>query len=59
MDKTDPTDDLFDYNSVDSNTGTASNAPNKGNGDLPDADDWTFDDAPKEQHQAKYGDSVF
>ena len=49
MDKTDdPTDDLVDYNLVDPNTGTAYNAPNKGNGDLPDLDDCTFDDTQKE-----------
>ncbi len=55
----DKVDDLVDYNEVDLNTGTAYNAPNKGNGDLPDLDDCTFDDAQKEQHQTKYGDSIF
>ncbi len=59
MDKTDPTDDLVDYNLVDPRTGTAYNAPNLGDEDPPNADDWSFDDKQKEQHQAKYGDSVF
>ena len=58
MDKTDPTDDLVDYNLVDPNTGTASNAPSNGKEDLPYPDDWSFDDVQKEQHQAKYGDSI-
>ncbi len=53
------TDDLVDYNEVDPITETAYNAPNKGNGDLPNLDDCTFDDAQKEQHQTKYGDSIF
>ncbi len=52
------TDDLIDYNEVDDPfapiTETAYNAPNKG-----DEVDCTFDDAQKEQHQTKYGDSIF
>jgi hypothetical protein len=59
MDKTDSIDDLVDYNLVDPNVGTAFNAPNKGEEDLPNPDDWSFDDKQKEQHQIKYGDSVF
>ncbi len=50
MDKTDPTDDLVDYNLVDLNTETASNAPSNGKEGLPDLDDCTFDDVQKEQH---------
>ena len=63
------TDELVDYNEVDAVTlvaltgtaleRTALNAPNKGNGDLPDLDDCTFDDEQQEQHQSKYGDSIF
>ena len=59
MDKTDPTDDLVDYNLVDPNTGTASNAPSNGEEGLPDPDDWSLDDKQKKQHQIKCGDSVF
>jgi hypothetical protein len=55
----DKVDDLVDCNLVDPNTGKAYNAPNNGNEDLPDADDWSLDDIQKEQHQAKYGDSIF
>ncbi len=55
----DKVDDLVDYNLVDPNTGTAYNASNKGDEDLPDADDWSFDDEQKAQHQANYGDSIF
>jgi hypothetical protein len=58
MDKTDPTDDRVDYNLVDLNTETASNARSNGKEGLPDLDDCTFDDVQKEQHQAKYGDSI-
>ncbi len=49
MDNTnmDKTDDLIDYNLVDPNTGTASNAPSNGKEDLPDPDDWSFDDKQK------------
>ncbi len=39
--------------------GTVYNAPNKGDEDSPEEDDWAFDDEQKEQHQAKYGDSIF
>jgi hypothetical protein len=57
-------DDLIDYNEVDPFTlapitETARNAPNKDEEGSPDEDDWAFDDEQKEQHQAKYGDSVF
>ncbi len=55
----DKTDDLADYNLVDPKTGAAYNAPNKGDEDLSDEDDCSFDDLQKEQHQAEYGDSVF
>ncbi len=60
MDKTDPNDNLVDYNLEDPTTGTASNAPSNGKEGSPDPDDWAFDDIiQKEQHQAKYGDSIF
>ncbi len=55
----DKIDDLVDYNEVDPITGTVSNAPNKVDEDPPEDDDWAFDDEHKEQHQAKYGDSIF
>ncbi len=53
------TDDLVDYNEVDPITETAYNAPNNGKEGLPDLDDCTFDDKQTEQHQTKYGDSIF
>ncbi len=55
-------DDLVDYNEVDPDyfiAGKNQNAPNKGDGDPPEEPDWTFDDEQKEQHQAKFGDSIF
>jgi hypothetical protein len=55
-------DDLVDYNEVDPDdliAGRTHNVPNKGDGDPPEVPDWTFDDKQKEQHQAKYGDSIF
>ncbi len=56
----DKTDDLVDYNELNPITGIVSNAPNKGDEEYPpEDDDWTFDDEQKEQHQAKYGDSIF
>jgi hypothetical protein len=57
----DKDDDLVDYNEVDSDyfiAGKTQNAPYKGDGDPPEEPDWTFDDKQKEQHQAKYGDSI-
>jgi hypothetical protein len=60
--KMDEYDDLVDYNVVDPENSIGKkthNAPNKGNGDPPKEPDWTFDDEQKEQHQAKYGDSIF
>ena len=60
------TDELVDYNEVDAVTlvaltgtaleRTALNAPNKGDKGSSDEDGCTLD---TEQHQAKYGDSVF
>ncbi len=55
----DKDDDLVGYNEVDPITGTVHNTPNKGDEDSPEDPDWTFDDEQKEQHQAKYGDSIF
>jgi hypothetical protein len=55
----DKMDDLVDYNELDPTTGMIFNAPSKGNEDLPDSDDCAFDDVQKEQHQTKYGDSIF
>ncbi len=55
-------DDLVDYNEVDPDdliAGRTHNAPNKGDEDSPTERDWTFDDEQKEQHQAKYVDSIF
>ncbi len=49
----DKVDDLVDYNEVDPNTGTVYNAPNKGDEDSLEEDDWAFDDEQKAQHQAK------
>ncbi len=60
--KMDNFDDLIDYNKVDPFapiTETARNAPNKGEEGLPDEDDCTFDNEQQEQHQSKYGDSIF
>ena len=58
------TDELIDYNEVDPFTlapitETARNAPNKGEEGSPDEDDCTFDNEQQEQHQSKYGDSIF
>ncbi len=53
------TSELIDYNEVDPITEKAYNAPNKGEEGSPDEDDCTFDDKQKEEHQFKYGDSVF
>ncbi len=58
----DKADDLIDYNDLDHEdliAGKTQNAPNKGDGDPPTESDWTFDDEQKEQHQAKFGDSIF
>ncbi len=55
----DKIDDLVDYNEADPNTGKVYNAPKQGDEDSPEEDDWAFDDEQKEQHQAKYGDSIF
>jgi hypothetical protein len=60
--KMDKDDDLVDYNEVDPEdliAGKTHNALNKGSGDPPGEDGWTFDDEQKEQHQVKYGDSIF
>jgi hypothetical protein len=59
MGDTNMDDDLVDYNKVDPIAGTVHNAPNKGDEDPPEDPDWAFDDEQKEQHQAKYGGSVF
>ncbi len=58
----DKDDDLVDCNEVDPEdliAGKTHNVPSKGDGDPPEELDWTFDDEQKEQHQAKYGDSIF
>ena len=56
-------DDLIDYNEVDDPIArimeTLSNAPNKGDEGSPDEDGCTFDKEQQEQHQSKYGDSIF
>ena len=55
----DKVDELVDYNEIDPITGIVSNAPDLGDEDPSDADDWSFDDEQKAPHQAKYGDSIF
>ena len=52
------TDDLIDFNEVDINT-VPYVAPNKDDKGSSDEDDCTLDTELQEQHQAKYGDSVF
>jgi len=51
--------DLPDYNEVDIMTGRPYDVPNKDDKGPSDEDDCTLDIEQQEQHQAKYGDSVF
>ncbi len=51
-------DDLIDFNEVDINT-VPYVAPNKDDKGSSDEDDCTLDTELQEQHQTKYGDSVF
>mgnify|MGYP000716360246 FL=1 len=55
----DNVDGLVDYNEIDPNTGQPYNVPNKDDKGPSDEDDCTLDIEQQEQHQAKYGDSVF
>jgi hypothetical protein len=54
----DKNDDLVDYNEVDLN-GNQIPKPDEGDEGPPEDQDWTFDAEQQEQHQAKYGDSIF
>ena len=55
----DQTDNLLDFNEVDIMTGQPYDALNKDDKGSSDVDDCTLDTEQQEQHQAKYGDSVF
>ena len=53
------TEDLLDYNEVDPNITGVYDISNKDDKGPSDEDDCTLDIEQQEQHQAKYGDSVF